>query len=140
MNRPRGRGDFGDAPLPAPPLPLFEVRNNPPSIPLPPLAALPSPDGPMKFDGGTYRPEADLPRLRGQVLRVFDLMKDGRWRTLEEIAAPAAASEASVSARLRDLRKPRFGGHEVQRRPRGAREAGLFEYRLLVTAQPRSPA
>lgn len=37
---------------------------------------------------------------------------------------------ASVSAQLRHLRKPRFGGFVVEKRPRGDRERGLWEYRL----------
>ena len=42
--------------------------------------------------------------------------------------------EASASAQLRHLRKPRFGSHTVEKRNRGAREFGLWEYRLTLTA------
>ena len=49
--------------------------------------------------------------------------------TLAQIADDCAASEASVSARLRDLRKPRFGGHTVERR---RRTQSVWEYRLEV--------
>lgn len=56
-------------------------------------------------------------------------MKDGSWHTLPEIAAGTGDPEASISARLRDLRKPRFGSYVVDRR---RRSQGLFEYRLRV--------
>lgn len=81
------------------------------------------------FDGATYEPRLDLIRLNTQLGRVKHLMIDGRWRTLRSIAAQTGGSEASVSARLRDLRKPRNGGYNVERR----RVAdGLFEYRIAT--------
>lgn len=83
-----------------------------------------------QFDGPDYSPEFDQKRLTGQIRRVFDLMKDGRWRTLEEIGEATGDPQASVSAQLRHLRKPRFGGFTVEKRARGEREHGLFEYRL----------
>jgi len=86
---------------------------------------------PLRFDGASYEAKADEARLTGQLLRVFDCMKDGRWRTLSELHRVAGATEASVSARLRDLRKSRFGGHTVNRRARGERERGIFEYQLV---------
>lgn len=66
-------------------------------------------------DGGTYVPGEDSARLNRQQRRVFDVIKDGKWWTLAEIAAMTGASEASVSARLRDFRKERFGGSTVER-------------------------
>jgi hypothetical protein len=68
------------------------------------------------FDGKTYNPERDYPRLNKLLRAVFDLMKDGRERSLCEISGLTGGSEASVSARLRDLRKPKYGGHTVTRR------------------------
>jgi hypothetical protein len=87
---------------------------------------------PIRFDGASYDAAADEARLTGQLQRVFECMKDGRWRTLGELHRIAGATEASVSARLRDLRKPRFGGHTVNRRARGERSQGVFEYQLIV--------
>lgn len=81
------------------------------------------------FDGTTYEPAQDNARLSGQLRKVFLAMKDGGWWTLRDLARMARASEASVSARLRDLRKPRFGGWEVERRRVCA---GLYEYRLVI--------
>ncbi len=88
-----------------------------------------------QFDGETYEPGPDYLRLSGQLGRVFATMRDGVWRTMAEISVLTGDPEASVSARLRDLRKPKFGGHSVARRPRGEREAGLWEYRLEVNGR-----
>jgi len=79
-------------------------------------------------DGQTYEPAKDKSRLNAQTRRVYSAMADGCWRTLAEISTETGDPEASVSARLRDLRKSRFGGYCVERRRRG--DGGLFEYRL----------
>jgi hypothetical protein len=81
-----------------------------------------------QFDGATYSPECDMERLASQLERVKRFMADGRWRTLGEIAARVRGSEAGVSARLRDMRKPRFGGYSVERR---RVDGGLWQYRVL---------
>lgn len=83
----------------------------------------------MRFDGETYLHARDSARLGDQMLAVFDLMKDGEYRTLSQIASTTSHPEASVSSRLRDLRKPRFGGHTVNRRYVGN---GLYQYQLTV--------
>ncbi len=85
---------------------------------------------PLRFNGPEYRPERDNPRLGAQITRIFTLMRDGRWRTLREIADTTGDPESSVSAQLRHLRKPRFGEHTVERRQRGENGA-LYEYRLV---------
>lgn len=77
------------------------------------------------FDGKTYNPALDQNRLSNQLERVRELMLDGEWRTLSQIQAVVGGSESAVSARLRDLRKVRFGGYLV---PRRRVEGGLFEY------------
>jgi hypothetical protein len=86
----------------------------------------------MFFDGPDYVPELDKKRLSGQILRIHDLMKDGRYRTLAEIEHATGDPQASISAQLRHLRKPRFGGHTINKRRRGDGENGLFEYQLLI--------
>jgi hypothetical protein len=83
-------------------------------------------------DGHTYNRERDKARLNAQLTAVFEAMKDGHWRTLARIRAMTGAPEASISARLRDCRKSKFGAHTVERR---FVERGLYEYRLLVAAQ-----
>lgn len=84
------------------------------------------------FDGETYEPDRDHARLTGQLQRVADVMRDGRWRTYAEIEAVTGDPPQSISARLRDLRKEKFGGFTVERRIRDeARSAGLWEYRVV---------
>lgn len=82
-------------------------------------------------DGHTYVASIDKTRLNAQTERVFQVMRDGAWRTLDEIAGITGDPPASVSARLRDLRKEKFGGFAVGRR---RRTKGLFEYRLILEA------
>jgi hypothetical protein len=86
----------------------------------------PAPD----FNGATYEREHDRERLANQLERVRTATGDGRWRTLQEISRLARAPPASVSAQLRHLRKERFGAHTVEKRIRGERADGLYEYRV----------
>jgi len=87
----------------------------------------------LVFDGSDYVPELDDKRLTGQLLRIFDLMKDGLWRTLSEIESYTGYPQSSISAQLRHLRKERFGGHTVNKRRMGDRTNGLFEYQLITS-------
>ena len=80
------------------------------------------------FDGDTYDAARDGARLGSHLERVLALMQDGGWWTLVDLAIEAGCSEASASARLRDLRKPKFGGHHVERRHV---VNGLWQYRLV---------
>ena len=84
------------------------------------------------FNGPYYEPKYDQKRLTGQILRVFNCMKDGQWRTLDEIHSETNDPHASISAQLRHLRKYRFGEHTILLRSRGDRLNGLFEYKLIV--------
>ena len=90
---------------------------------------IPNAQTPLRFDGPAYDPARDQVRLSGQIERVFNLMRDGKWRTLGEISAATGDPESSISAQLRHLRKARFGAHTVNRRHV---ENGLFEYSLEV--------
>jgi len=93
-----------------------------------------SPYDHVYFDGATYKPQLDRARLTGQIKRVFDLMSDGRWRTLDEIQRVVGGSQPAISARLRDLRKARYGSLQVDRkhRPSVSKMRGLYEYRLVL--------
>lgn len=90
----------------------------------------------QSFDGLTFDTLLDLSRLNAQARRVADVMLDGQWRTLREVSTATGDPEASVSARLRDLRKPQNGRHEVKRRRRASLDAtdGVWEYRLTLNA------
>lgn len=86
----------------------------------------------MNFNGPEYKTIEDHKRLSKQHIRIRNLMSDGCWRTLVEIGELTGDPSASISAQLRHLRKDRFGGWIVERRARGNRDKGLFEYRLLA--------
>ena len=81
-------------------------------------------------DGATYQREFDLTRLNRQAREVWRVMSDSKWHTLYEISEECEEPEASISARLRDFRKEKFGAHKVERQRRGESKRGLFEYRL----------
>ncbi len=91
----------------------------------------------IQFDGATYDPAHDEKRLSTQLRRVFFVVVDGHWRTLQEIQDKIEASfkehdsEGGISARLRDLRKERFGAYDIQRRRREGSD-GLWEYRMNI--------
>lgn len=86
------------------------------------------------FDGATFEPKRDESRLKIQLAKVRRAMWDGRWHTLDELATTADAPQASVSARIRDLRKSRFGAYKVEKRYVAR---GLFEYRINFIGGPR---
>lgn len=67
-------------------------------------------------------------RLARQTAAVWDVMQDGQWRTFRQIqdSLSVHASEASISARLRELRSL---GHQIDRRQKPSGPKGLHEYR-----------
>lgn len=77
-----------------------------------------------KAEGGSIMVEGSSIRER-----VYNLMKDGRWRSLEDIQAKVGGTLPSVSARLRDLRKEKYGGHTVESR---RKTESIYVYRLQV--------
>lgn len=83
-----------------------------------------------RYDGATATIE-DKPRLDKQLQVVLDFMLDGEWRTPSAIEEATGVEWASASARLRDLRKEKFGSFVVERESRGK---GLFAYRVLPPA------
>lgn len=87
------------------------------------------------FDGRTYVPERDGKRLKSLLDAVCHVMSDGKWRTIPEIHRELSilgfyGTETSISARIRDLRKPRFGAFEVISQPTD--QKGLWAYRIEV--------
>ena len=56
------------------------------------------------------------------------LMASGSWWSIPAMAEALGCSECGASARIRDQRKVKFGGHKVIKRPRD----GAFEYRMLL--------
>lgn len=62
---------------------------------------------------------------------VLKLMADSKWRTLAQIAKATSFPEASVSAQLREFRKPSIG-FKVSKRMIQYRPHIIYEYRLTV--------
>jgi len=93
-------------------------------------------DAPLvaRFDGPDYNPALDDERLTKQIGRVYDIMKDGSWRPLDGIQWAiehrfnTKDPLTSISAQIRHLRKPRFGGYNIERK----REGNLWLYRMAV--------
>jgi hypothetical protein len=81
------------------------------------------------FDGATFNRDRDENRLRRQLDAVRRSMLSGGWWTLARLATAAQGSEASVSARLRDLRKQKFGAYDIERRYVAN---GVWEYHLRM--------
>ena len=72
---------------------------------------------------------------------ILAIMGDGRFRTLLELDAALRRKgqyhiATSISARVRELRNPRYGGYTVERRRRKGASAQTFEYAL----RPPRPA
>lgn len=84
-----------------------------------------------KFDGATFDKKQDGERLTRQWRAIKKFMSDGEWRTLSTIETKLGYPQASISARLRDLRKAKFGSHRVESRRVGTMR-GLYEYRLIL--------
>lgn len=95
--------------------------------------SLPTTPGPLfertRFHGSDYDPALDKARLTGQLRRLYDVIRDGTWRTLRELEDATGIGQASVSAQLRNLRK---APHDmtIEKRRRGNARSGLWEYRL----------
>jgi hypothetical protein len=82
----------------------------------------------MSTFGPAYDAKKDEPAITDQRNLIKALMVDGKWRTLFEIHAALNYPEASVSAQLRHLRKPQFGGWLVCKKRRLGQR--VWEYRL----------
>jgi hypothetical protein len=107
---------------------------------------IPSDDLPLfAFGGRTFSADLDAKRLGAQLTRVLQAMSDGKWRTLAELQAHILVTmgkrdpEASISARLRDIRK--LYGEEAMESRRRTEDGvdGLWEYRshaVLCAANP----
>ena len=72
----------------------------------------------------TYGRELSRIARRRQRDVLCDVMLSARqcetWLTLDELAKLTHYPPASISAQLRHLRKPEFGGYDVEKQPRAA--------------------
>jgi hypothetical protein len=87
------------------------------------------------FGGDSYVAALDRERLSLQIERVLSFALGVRWKTLSEMKSelekvyfPTKFPEQSISARLRDLRKPPYLCR-LEKRRRGT--GGTFEYQLF---------
>jgi hypothetical protein len=85
-------------------------------------------------------------RKQGEVIRdvMLSAGQCATWLTLDELAKLTHYPPASISAQLRDLRKPRFGAHTVVKRWRTTNKAmraegfgAVWEY--AVQQERRTP-
>ena len=92
----------------------------------------------MRMNQPRERTRVPPPRQR-DVLRAVMLCgpQHGSWMTLQELAQVTNYAEGSISAQLRHLRKPEYGGFVVEKRCRKERRAGrvygqraVWEYRV----------
>ena len=90
----------------------------------------------MSTFGPAYDPALDRERVAAQMDRIRGYMLlasgAGKWKTLREIEELTGYPQASISAQLRHLRKPAFGGYVVRKRRRD--QKGIWEY--IVFAPP----
>jgi|GEM_PF-2150317 len=82
-----------------------------------------------EFSGADFDQALDGERLLTQISRIWSFMQSGNASTLKEIAAATNAPASSVSAQLRNLRKPEFGGHTILRD--GMYASGIHSYWLV---------
>jgi hypothetical protein len=75
---------------------------------------------------GPFITGADERRLAPQMQRVFDCLKDGKERTLDQISRETGDPPASCSARFRDLKRL---GFRTEHKNLGN---GLWMYRVAV--------
>ena len=80
-------------------------------------------------DGATFDPELDGKRLGSRLKIVAFCLSNGHYWTLSALSGAANCSECSASARLRDLRKPRFGGYLIERK---RFKDGMWMYRIVT--------
>ena len=94
----------------------------------------------IEYTGSYQNPirSLDAEDLRTQVEVIRDVMLSASdcntWLTLHEIAELTRFGEASISAQLRHLRKPTFGGYRVDKR----RRIGAGE--IIVSRPERKPS
>jgi hypothetical protein len=71
---------------------------------------------------GDQKRQAGTTVIKGSLLVLLEFIRDAEWHTLEQMARAVTKatgkpiSETSVAARLRDLRKPHYGSHVIERK------------------------
>ena len=82
--------------------------------------------GTPEFKGAALRLE-DGKRLAGQFDRVWAIMRDGEYHTIQEVAERTGDPAQSVARQMRYIRSKARGGHVLEREHRGR---GLYAFRV----------
>src|SRR5687767_11196915 len=88
-----------------------------------------------RFDSGVELTKADHVRLGKQLQRVLNVLSDGSWWSVPQLHTEIWRRygihdpEPSLSANVRNLRKPKHGGYTVERK----RERNTYFFRLKVS-------
>ena len=86
------------------------------------------------FDSGVPLTKADHVRLGKQIKRVLSVLQEGGCWSVPQIHARiwqrygVHDPEPSISAQLRNLKKPKHGGYQIER----TREHNTFKFRLVT--------
>ncbi|HKZ02821.1 MAG TPA: hypothetical protein VJ180_11300 [Pyrinomonadaceae bacterium] len=76
--------------------------------------------------------EPTVKPLAGQILRVYSALREGgEWKSIVELQEMTKDSPNSISAQIRNLRKPEFGSCNVVGRRRAGATDGSWEYCLI---------
>lgn len=85
-----------------------------------------------RFDSGVDLKPSDHVRLGAQLQRLLSVVTDEQWWTVEKLQDEIFGRygirdpQASLSAQLRNARKEKHGGYDIQRR----RNGNFYEFRL----------
>ena len=74
---------------------------------------------------------SDGERLEGQFERVWAIMRDGEYHTIQEVAVTTGDPAQSVARQIRYIRSKARGGHVLEREHRGR---GLYAFRVDFNA------
>lgn len=69
----------------------------------------------LVWDRVNPKDEQRAEKLTGDLRRIYDIMCDGKAHLVSDIASRLNLPECSVSAQIRHLRKPKFGGYTIKR-------------------------
>lgn len=93
--------------------------------------------GSLGAGGVTFDQARAAKRLNAQLQRVYDALLDGKWHTFSDLESiiytrtGVRDPQASLSARIRDLRKPEILGAVIDKECLGR---GLWSYRLVLAS------
>ena len=73
-------------------------------------------------------PDYEGPLAKTHTARTLAILKKGGWYTVQDLAPLINATETAASSALRDLRKPKYGQHNIFRR---RLENNISQYRLF---------